>query len=118
MCDTRPTRARGSAWPGPRWGVLYALTIPQLTVLAAVEATQASHPLRAALRCAVALGVFIAMGAWVHVNRAAFDLWDWCDCAGERMTVRVIHSRSPRPAEPQELPTLTPADAPEREVLV
>lgn len=117
MCDTSPTRAHGSPWPRPRWGVLYALTIPQLTALAAVEVTQASHPLRAAVRCAVAIGVFIAMGAWMHVSRAAFDLQNWCDCAGERMTVRVIESQHPLPAEPA-LPALTPTEAPESEVLV
>jgi hypothetical protein len=31
--------------------------------------------------------VFLAMAAWLRANRAAFDLQDWCDCAGQQMTV-------------------------------
>jgi len=115
MCDVSPKPARGFAACRPRWGVLYALTMPQLLVLAVVEASQASHPLRTALRCAVALGTFVAMAAWMRLNRTALDLQNWCDCAAERMTVRVIASRRPPAAEPLE----SRAPAPEsEEVLV
>ena len=98
MCDTSRRPALGSNSSRPRWGVLYAMTVLQITALAVVEASQASHPIRTALRCAVALGIFVATGAWLHVSRAALDLQNWCDCAGERMTVRVIQSYRPEPA--------------------
>jgi threonine dehydrogenase-like Zn-dependent dehydrogenase len=113
MCETSPRPARGSASSRPRWGVLYAVTLPQLTALAVIEASQASHPLRTALRCTAALGVFVAMGVWVHASRAAFDLQNWCDCAGERMTVRMIHSQRPAAAEAFDAPL--PAAVPEDE---
>ena len=92
MCDTTSRGARGSVGDRPRWGALYAATLPQLG----------------------ALGVFLAMGAWLRANRPAFDLQDWCDCAGQQMTVRVIESRRPRPvAFPLDPPVFAPAPAEE-----
>ena len=71
-----------------------------------------------ALRYLLALSVFLAMAAWLRANRAAFDLQDWCDCAGPQMTVRVIESRRPRPvAVPLDLPAILPAPA-EKELVV
>ena len=90
MCDTTPRVAHGPAVLRPRWEVLYAVTLPQLAALAALDAWP--------LRYLVALGVFAAMAVWVHANRAALDLQGWCECAPERMTVRVIDSRRPEPA--------------------
>lgn len=114
MCDTTSQGARGSVGGRPRWGVLYAATLPQLTALGVVEIVQSPQAVRIALRCLLALGVFLAMGAWVRANRSAFDLQNWCDCAGERMTVRVIESRRPRPlAVPLDPPAIAPAAAEE-----
>jgi len=80
---------------GPRWLLLYAATAPQLAALAAVEASAPSPPVRVLLRWALTLATFVGMGLWVRANRAAFDLQDWCDCAPQKMTIRVIESRRP-----------------------
>ena len=118
MCDTTSRAARGSVGGRPRWGVLYAAILPQLAALGVVEVAQSPGAIRVALRCLLALGVFLAMGAWLRANRAAFDLQDWCDCAGPQMTVRVIESRRPRPvAVPLDLPAILPAPA-EKELVV
>jgi hypothetical protein len=38
------------------------------------------------------------MAQWARRNRAALDHLDWCDCASERVTIRVIASRREAPA--------------------
>src|SRR5204862_4936108 len=96
MCDTTSQAARRSVGGQPRWGFLYAATLPQLVALGVIEVAQSPQAVRIALRGLLALGVFLAMGAWLRDNRPAFDLHDWCDCAGQQMTVRVIESRRPR----------------------
>ena len=101
MCDTL-RGARRSAVERPRWGVLYGTVLPQLAALGAAEVVQSPHAARAALRCVLALGVFATMSIWTRANRWAFDLQNWCDCAGEQMTIRVIESRPPQ-AEPLSL---------------
>jgi hypothetical protein len=95
MCDTSRV-----AVAGPRWGALYAATAPPLTALAIVEVAGPVGVARTALRLALALGAFVGMAVWVHANRPAFDLQNWCDCAGRTMTVRVIESRRPLPSTP------------------
>ena len=96
MCNSgesrTPTAAEGNRL---RWTSLYGATVPQLVALAAVELSAPPHPLRAVLRWSLALGAFVGMGLWVNSNRAAFDLEDWCACAPEKMTVRVVESRRP-----------------------
>ena len=88
--------ARSAGQPGcPRWAWLYGVTLPQLAALAAVEAGSPPFPARALLRWALALGTFVAMALWLRANRAAFDLQDWCGCAPQAMTIRVIDSRRP-----------------------
>ena len=79
----------------PRWALLYAATLPQLAALAAVEASAPSPPVRVMLRWGLALATFIGMGLWVRANRAAFDLQQWCDCAPQTITIRVIESHRP-----------------------
>lgn len=93
MCH--PSDSAPSAWqPGrPRWALLYGVTLPQLAALAAVEAGSPPLPARALLRWTLALGTFVAMALWLRANRAAFDLQDWCDCAPQTMTIRLIDSR-------------------------
>jgi len=110
MCDTTSQDARGSAVTRPRWGLLYGTALPQLAALGALEVVQSPHAVRFALRCLLALGVFATMSAWLRANRPAFYLQDWCECAGERMTIRVIESRRPQPvAPPLDHPALAPA---------
>ena len=101
MCETART-AVGS----PRWGALYGVTVPPLATLAVIEMASPPNPVRTLLRCALALGTFAGMALWVRTNRAAFDLQDWCDCAGRTMTVRVIESH--RPAPPPDLDAPAP----------
>jgi len=97
MCETTYRGTREATLRRPRWGVLYAATLPQIAALGAVEVVQSPPAVRVALRCLLALGVFVAMALWLHANRPAFDLRNWCDCAGTRMTIRVIESRRPPP---------------------
>jgi len=96
MCQGATSSGRGSAVAAPRWGLLYAGTLPQLAALGVVEAAHSPHLLRMALRCLIALGVFATISIWLRTNRPALDLQDWCDCAGAQMTIRVIASHAPR----------------------
>ena len=106
MCDTTLRATGGSRVARPHWGLLYMTAIPQLAALGAVEAIQSSQATRVALRCLLALGMFATMLVWLRANRPAIDLQDWCDCAGERMTIRVIESHRPSavPSRPQPAP--------------
>src|SRR5262245_57173431 len=71
MCQATSTKGRRSAIVGPRWGVLYAVTLPQLAVLGAVEAVHSPNPVRLTLRFLLALGLFATMSVWLRVNRPA-----------------------------------------------
>ena len=110
MCHGTTSRGRASAVAPPRWGLLYAGTLPQLAALAAVEAAHSPHLVRLTLRCLLAVSVFAAMSAWLRSNRPALDLQDWCDCAGDRMTIRVIDSPAPTPAGRPFEPTFISAE--------
>jgi hypothetical protein len=94
MCDTALS-ARESAVTRPRSGALYAGVLPQVAALGVVEALQSPAGLRVVLRGALAIALFATMAVWLRANRPAFDLQNWCDCAGQRMTVRLIQSRAP-----------------------
>jgi hypothetical protein len=114
MCDTTHRGMHGSDVARPRWGLLYGTALPQLAALGALEVVQSPHAVRIALRCLLAFGVFAAMSILLRANRPAFDLQNWCECAGERMTIRVIESRRPQPAaSPLDRPALVPAPAEE-----
>src|SRR5262249_15943628 len=105
MCHPGRSGAPPADAVRPRWNVLYCATLPQLVALAAVEATAPPHPARALLRCIFAIGVLVSMGLWLRANRAAFDLQEWCACAGETMTVRIVHpgrTASEPPADDRE----------------
>src|SRR5215470_18461382 len=109
MCQGATSSGRGSAVAAPRWGVLYAGTLPQLAALGVVEAAYSPHLVRVALRCLIAVGVFATISMWLRTNRPALDLQDWCDCAGAQMTIRVIESRPPQPAVPVAEPLVVAA---------
>jgi hypothetical protein len=98
MCETA-TGARGAVGR-PRWAALYAVTLPQLTVLLAVEGAAPSHAIRTLAECAVAVGTCLVMAWWLRANRAAFDLQRWCECAPGTIRVRVIESPRRAPTEP------------------
>ncbi|PYN83827.1 MAG: hypothetical protein DMD96_00700 [Candidatus Rokuibacteriota bacterium] len=104
------------AAPRPRWGRLYALAALMLAALAMAEMLVSPGPELTALRCGLVLGGFGAMVRWTRRNRAALDRLDWCDCAGERVTMRVIPSRSGRPARAAYADEPTPVGATLEEV--
>ena len=64
-----------------------------LAALAVVEIVATPGAVETGLQCALALGGFAAIVQWTRRNRAALDCLDWCDCAGAKVTVRVIPSR-------------------------
>jgi hypothetical protein len=104
MCE-QPSRSIAR----PRWGWLYGATLPPLAALAVVEAAAPPHVLRTALRYALALTALAGMALWLRANRPAVDLQDWCDCAGAKITVRVIESR--RPAVTRRAESREPSDS-------
>ena len=104
MCYPGQIEVRMPGAGRPRWAALYGATLPQLVALAAVEVSAPSNPLRAILRWTLALGTFVGMGLWVRSSRAAFDLENWCACAPEKITVRVIESRRPAYTPPHDDP--------------
>lgn len=77
----------------PRWGVLHALVLPQLTALAVVEVGGPPDGLRLTLGWSLAMGTLATMAAWVRRNQVAIDLRVWCACAPQTITTRVIESR-------------------------
>jgi len=72
---------------------------------------------RAALRAGITLVAFTGMAFWAHANRAGFDYSDWCECASEKTTVRVIPSARPdvEPPLPLDDDVLEPVLAETRE---
>jgi hypothetical protein len=96
MCDPRHVSRRApSTIPRPRWAGLYATAAIGLAALVWV-ATQTRAASRPTLESVVAGGVLVAFMLWIRANRAALDQQDWCACAAETLTVRVIPSRLPR----------------------
>ena len=116
MCEATIRSTTRMAAARPRWGALYALTLPSLVSLVVVDATRVADPLRATLRCVLALSAFAGMAVWIRRNRGAVDLQAWCDCAHETLTVREIPSRRPAPpvtTPPSRVAPREPADTPE-----
>ena len=94
----------------PRWSLLYGVVAPQLTALALVELAASPNVTRAVLRSVLALGTFAGMAVWLRANQAAFDLQQWCACAGATMTVRIVESRRPASPLPTERIEVSPAE--------
>jgi hypothetical protein len=100
MCDRATGSRRVSSHP--RWAALYAVTLPQLIALAVVEAAGSPNTTRILTGCALVIGTFVGIAWWLRVNRAAFDLQQWCECAPRTIIVRVIESRRPASLERRE----------------
>src|SRR5437763_1240579 len=107
MCEsTDASRNATAVSPRPRWGVLYGVVFLGLAGLAIGDVASpeiARLPLDGALAGA-ALG---AISLWVRGNRVALGQQDWCECAADTVTVRVVASRraeayAPRFPEPTE----------------
>ena len=90
MCDVTPRSGRSRAIPRPRWALLYGLVTLMLAALAAVEIAISPGAAQTALQCGLALSGFGAAALWVRLNRMALDQQDWCECAAEKISVRVI----------------------------
>jgi hypothetical protein len=99
VCDHRTPR-RG---PRPRWASLYAIVGAAAVATALARTFVPVSLLRAAALVVILLIAGLAMVAWVAMNRVAFDLADWCSCAGSTVRVRVIGAAPP--------PHVTPATA-------
>jgi hypothetical protein len=94
--------------PRPQWGKLYTIVALMLAALVAVEIAVAPGLTERGLECGLVLGGFGAMAVWARRNRTALDQQDWCDCAGAKVTMRVIPSRRSEPVcvEHADEPTL------------
>jgi len=102
MCDATPRSGRSRAIPRPRWGLLYGLVTLMLAALAAVEIAISPGPAQTVLQFGLALSGFGAMALWVRLNRMALDQQDWCECAFEKISVRVISARRREPERIEE----------------
>jgi len=100
MCNEPLARADAQRAPRVRWSRLYGILAVMASALMSVELFGQPGQARAALRGSIALAAFAAMALWVRANRAAFDYADWCECAAEKITVRVIPSSRPEPELP------------------
>lgn len=95
----------------PQWSLLYWLALVTPGLLGGAELVPLLGVWRTAVRSGLALGGFAAMAWWVWRNRVALDQEDWCACAGQRTTVRVIPSRRPAPAPIEAPARAEPEDA-------
>jgi hypothetical protein len=115
MCD--PSRPPRPALARPRWCLLYGAAFSPLAALAVVEVVAPPNGLRTLLRGVFALLAFLGMAVWVRASRRALDMLDWCACAGETVTVRVIESRRSRALTELDAPDSSPAGAEEEREL-
>src|SRR2546425_4571972 len=100
MCNETRAWADAQRAPRVRWSRLYGILAVMASALTSVELFGQPGLARTALRSSIALAAFAGMALWVRANRAAFDYADWCECAAEKITVRVIPSRRPEPELP------------------
>jgi len=115
MCESTYRSGTATAVvPRPRWGLLYAIAMFGLAALAITD-TVAPTVARSALDGGLAGAAVLAIGLWVRGNRTALDLQDWCECAKDKMTIRVIPSRRPELYTPRMPPRVLEAPAPEEE---
>ena len=115
MCEAHASSKSSPAIGRLRWGLLYGIVLPQLTVLALVELACPPGAAETALDWMLGLGSFAGMALWIRASRTALDLQSWCACAGSSVTVRVIESR--RPATPAVAP-LVPSPAEDSRELI
>jgi hypothetical protein len=115
MCD--PSRPPGPALARPRWGVLYGVALSPLAALAIVEVAAPPNWIRTLLRGVFALIAFVGMAAWVRASRTTLDMLNWCSCAGETVTMRVVESRRSRSLTELDAPSSSPAETEEEREL-
>ena len=95
MCDDRRDSTRDQVLPRPRWTALYGIVVSGSVSAVAVEVLSPVGAARTALRLAVVVGSSVAIALWVRLNRVSLDAQDWCVCAPEKMTVRVVRASPP-----------------------
>src|SRR5687768_15771919 len=95
MCNGRPRSSRDRLFPRPRWIALYGILVLGASSAVGVEVFGPAGVVRTALRWAVVIGGSVGIALWRRLNRVPLDAEDWCACAGETMTVRVIGSPMP-----------------------
>lgn len=96
MCDASRPRERSSS---PRWISLYAVVL--LTVAAAgIADVIAPAPLAHPLFYAVAGAGWVGVMWWIRANRTALEQAEWCACASETITMRVITSEPRQRPQP------------------
>src|ERR1700694_3881453 len=88
------SRRAGGTMARPRWTVLYGIAACGLAAVAVTEIAVAAM-VRPALESVIGAAAFVAIALWLRTNRGALDQQDWCECAADTMTVRVIPSRRP-----------------------
>jgi len=114
MCEPTHVSRRAVTIPRPRWGVLYGVVFLGLVALTAGDF--AAPPIaRPALDGVLAVAALAGIFLWVRGNRTALDQQDWCACAADALTVRVIPSSRPRPHAPRILEPLDDVPAEESE---
>jgi hypothetical protein len=97
MCAPGSVSKRdGTTMARPRWTALYGIAAFGLAALAVTEIAAAAV-VRPAVESVVGGAAFVAIALWLRRNRAALDQQEWCECAAETLTVRVIPSRRPQP---------------------
>src|SRR5262245_37254464 len=92
MCGVSERSGRSRALPRPGWSGRYAVAGLMLAALAIAETLLAPGAELTALQCGIVVAGFVGIVGWTRRNRAALDRMDWCDCAGARVTMRVIPS--------------------------
>src|SRR5712691_3751765 len=98
MCAPGSVSKRDSpAMARPRWTALYGIATSSVAALALTEIA-ADAFVRPALESVVGAAALVAIALWLRGNRAALDQQDWCECAADTLTVRVIPSRRPEKA--------------------
>jgi hypothetical protein len=98
MCDSRYVSRTAARIPRPRWGLLYGVVVLGLGMLTLTDMA-APEVVRPGLDGVLAVAAVMAIARWVRANRAALEQQEWCECAAERMTVRVVPCRRAEPLE-------------------
>jgi len=94
MCTVR---AEPGATSGLAWGRLYGIALTTIAAGVTVDALGRARPWHHILATCVVAAGFGAMLVWVRANRVALSVADTCDCAAERLRIRVVESRRGRP---------------------
>lgn len=88
----------------PRWGRLYVIVGTGAAAMELANITLTSSPVRSAVLVAIVVSTGVVMTRWVAASRVELDLAQWCECARDSMTVRVIARPAPLKTSHREVP--------------